>query len=885
MTRSTPHPPAPVTQAAGTRTPWSYWPVPLCLALSLLIVLGLLRLHQQNDQATARARVEAELTLLRLRLEATANATFSPTLSLEAMIQLDGGLSPRRFDELTARAIKRLPHIRSVSAAPDDVVQHIFPLQGNERVLKLDYRGLPEQWQQVQEARRLGRPVIAAPLQLVQGGQGIIQRAPVFLRGADTPNGQHYWGTVSVVADLPQFMASSGLGRGATGELSVALFEADTPGRPGKHLWGPAGLKTAEPVIQIAQLPGANWALLAVPSGGWQTALNWLAPDVLAALLGGLLVSALLGLLVRQRLALSQRNKTLFAEIEQGRQAREQLEASQARFRSLAALASDWVWEQDAELRFSFISRAAEESTEVPTDNVLGHRRWETPNLVPGTDWAAHRATLERRQPFRDFEYAQYASHGELRYLSVSGAPVFDAAGAFQGYRGTGRNVTAARQAEQALRESESALLQARDRLQAVLDAAIEVAIIATDMEGRMILFNRGAEQMLGYREHEMLGRSPALLHRDEEVEARAAELSAQLGRRVQGFDTFVVLALEQGSETREWTYRHRDGHTLAVSLSVSHVRASDGGPLGFLGVARDISRQRLAEQQLRQLNGELESRVQARTAELSEALDHLRLAQDELLRSEKMAALGSLVAGVAHELNTPLGNCLTTASTLDDRTREVRRHFVDNSLRRSALETYFNDAGTAAKIMLHGLGAANELVAHFKQLSVDQTSVQRRSFTLQSVVDDVLSLMRARWKSTPYRVETAIELEQALDGFPGPLGQVLSNLMLNALLHGFEGRNQGLLRISARPLSGQDYELVVEDDGQGMSEEVRRRAFDPFFTTKMGRGGTGLGLNIVYNIVTGVLGGQVELHSAPDQGCRFVFRMPRVAPELTASV
>nr|WP_316639523.1 PAS domain S-box protein [uncultured Roseateles sp.] len=873
---------APASWHGRSRAYWAYWPVLLSAALSTAIVLGLLRLHQQNDAAAARSRVEAELALLRLKLEATAYATFSPTLNLEAMIQLDGDLSAQRFAELTARALKRLPHIRSVSAAPDDVVRHVFPLQGNERVLNLDYRSLPEQWQQVQEARRLGRPVIAAPLQLIQGGQGIIQRAPVFLRDAGRPEGQRYWGAVSVVADLQQFVASSGLADNQA--LELALFEADTPGHPGRHLWGPVALKAARPAIQIAQLPGANWALLAVPRGGWQLGSNWLAPDVLATLLGGVLVCGLLSLLVRQQQALCQRNEALSAEIEQGRLAREQLEESQARFRSLAALASDWVWEQDAELRFTFVSRAAEEATEVHTQTIIGHRRWDSASLAPGVDWTAHRALLERHEPFRDFEYAQYTENGELRHVSISGVPLFDAQGGFQGYRGTGRNITATKQAEQALRESEAALLQARDRLQAVLDAAVEVAIIATDMDGRMILFNRGAERMLGYAEHEMLGQNPALLHLREEVETRAGELATELGRPVQGFETFVLRAMERGSETREWTYRHRDGHTLAVSLSVSHVRARDGGPLGFLGVARDISAQRQAEQQLRQLNAELESRVQARTAELSEALSHLRQAQDELLRSEKMAALGSLVAGVAHELNTPLGNCLTTASTLDERTREVRRHFADNSLRRSTLEAYFEDAGTAAKIMLHGMGTANELVAHFKQLSVDQTSVQRRSFTLQSVVDDVLSLMRARWKATPYRIETAIDLAAKLDGFPGPLGQVLSNLMLNALLHGFEGREQGLLRISARQLSEQDYELIVEDDGQGMSDEVRRRAFDPFFTTKMGRGGTGLGLNIVYNIVTGVLGGQVELHSAPGQGCRFVFRLPRVAPELTGS-
>ncbi|HLO94188.1 MAG TPA: HAMP domain-containing sensor histidine kinase, partial [Burkholderiaceae bacterium] len=228
---------------------------------------------------------------------------------------------------------------------------------------------------------------------------------------------------------------------------------------------------------------------------------------------------------------------------------------------------------------------------------------------------------------------------------------------------------------------------------------------------------------------------------------------------------------------------------------------------------------------------------------------------------------------------NTPLGNCLTTASTLQERTLEVRREFDSGQMRRSSLEGYLKEAGTASDILLRGLDTANELVSHFKQLSVDQTSMQRRPYTLDAVVGDVMSLLRARWKSTPYRLESRLALDEPLDGYPGPLGQVLSNLLLNALLHAFEGRDQGLVRVSARSLSASDYLLVVEDDGIGMSEDVRRRAFDPFFTTKMGRGGTGLGLNIVYNLVCTVLGGSISLHSQAGRGSRFEIRLPKVAP------
>ncbi|MDT8998848.1 PAS domain S-box protein [Paucibacter sp. APW11] len=855
----------------------------LTALLSLLICTGLIQLQQYYQADQERQRVETRLGQLRSQLEGAAQATFSPTLGLEAMIQLDGDLSEERFQALTTRVVRMVPHIRSIVAAPNDIARHVYPLAGNERVQGLDYRSIPQQWQQVQAARKRGAPLLVGPVNLVQGGQGLIQRTPVFLRQDGEERLGHYWGVVSVVADLPRFLAAAGLNDSSG--LDIAVVESSASGTIGRLITGQAAVLSLQPARQLTQLPGAQWMLLAVPAGGWEAEPPWQNPQALAAIFAGVVITTLVFMLNRQSRALQKRNETLSNEIAQGRQAREQLEESQARFRSLAALASDWVWEQDEELRFTYVSRAAEEATEVNTNNVLGFRRWESPSLVPGVDWDAHMAALSRCEAFRDFEYAQYTADGSLRHVSVSGVPIFDADGRFRGYRGTGRNITPAKQAEAALRESQAALVLARDRLQAVLDAAIEVAIIATDMQGRVILFNRGAERMLGYQEEFMLGKSPAMLHLPSEVSARARELSAQLGQTIEGFETFVALPRRDGTESHDWTYLRQDGSTVQVSLNVSMVCGRNGVPLGFLGIARDISAQRRAEAELRTLNAELESRVQSRTAELSEALSHLRQAQDELLRSEKMAALGSLVAGVAHELNTPLGNCLTTASTLDERTRETQRAFAANTLRRSSLEAYLHDAATAAELLLRGLGTANELVTHFKQLSVDQTSAQRRNFRLSAVVGDVLSIMKARWKATPYRIETALALlDDDIDSYPGPLGQVLSNLLLNALLHAFEGREQGLLRISAREVGVDEIELVVEDDGVGMSEEVRRRAFDPFFTTKMGRGGTGLGLNIVYNIITGILGGQVELHSEAGHGCRFVFTLPRVAPELRSA-
>ena len=860
-----------------------YWPVGLSLVLSLLVCATLARLDARQAAEQERQRVAGQLDLLRSRLELAARNTFAPRQSLEAMIQLDGAISEARFALLTEKAIKLYPQVRSIAIAPDDVVRLVYPLPGNERALGLDYRSVPAQWRQVQQARESQAAVLVGPVQLVQGGQGLILRNPVFLRDP-APAPARYWGMVSVVADLDRFMADAGLG--AHPELHLVLSESKGGKEAGRLIWGQSALLKQPPealVQQQVEVPGGHWLLAAQPADGWlDQPFRWESPEVLTAMAAGTVLTLLLALLVWQSRVLQQRNETLAREIHEGLRMRAQLEASEARFRSLAALASDWVWEQDEQLCFTYISRIAEEATEVQSSSVLGHHRWDSPALLPGIDWEEHKARLARHEPFRDFEYAQRTPEGSVRHVSISGVPFFDAEGRFKGYRGTGRNITAAKEAEAALRRSQLELSTARDRLQAVLDAAQEVAIIATDMAGHILLFNRGAEHMLGYTEAELLGRPPACLHEPGEVRQRAAELSRLRGSTVEGFETFVLLARELGSETREWTYLRKDGRPLWVSLSVSHVRGRDGQAIGYLGVARDISAQRAAETQLRQLNAELESRVQQRTLELREALRNLKEAQDGLLRSEKLAGLGSMVAGVAHELNTPLGNCLTTASTLQERTEEIRQEFGSGQMRRSSLEAYLQEAGLACDILLRGLGTANELVSHFKQLSVDQTSMQRRGYELDAVVGDVMSLLRARWKTTPFQLECQLAVPGPLEGYPGPLGQVLGNLLLNALLHAFEGREQGRVKVSAHSLGASDYLLVVEDDGIGMSEDVRRRAFDPFFTTKMGRGGTGLGLNIVYNLVSTVLGGSISLHSEPGQGSRFEIRLPRVAPILT---
>jgi len=432
----------------------------------------------------------------------------------------------------------------------------------------------------------------------------------------------------------------------------------------------------------------------------------------------------------------------------------------------------------------------------------------------------------------------------------------------------------------------EAAVAHANRQLNYVLDAASEIAIISTDVKGIVQMFNRGAEKMLGYRAREQIGiPMPFEIHDSNELIQRSKELSRHYGREIKTTEVLTITPAKLGSETRNWTYICKNGQRLSVSLTVTRVQDSAGKIVGFLGIARDITLQLQAEQALQELNYQLEKRVEERTAELEETnnnlantMHNLQLAQAELVRSEKLTALGDIVAVVAHEINTPIGNCLTVATTLRDRSEELFGEVEQGTIRRSSLSRYMNDSKTGMDILIRGLLRSSELISNFKQVAVDQTSEQRRAFKLDKVVNEVVALMLPMLRKTPYKLSITIPEEIQMDSFPGPIEQIVTNLINNSILHAFDEDQQGHMTLVAEK---QEHHVRLEfsDDGKGIPEHHLNRIFDPFFTTKLGRGGTGLGLNIVHNIVKKMLGGQIEVNSAAGKGTSFVMILPLIAP------
>jgi signal transduction histidine kinase len=302
----------------------------------------------------------------------------------------------------------------------------------------------------------------------------------------------------------------------------------------------------------------------------------------------------------------------------------------------------------------------------------------------------------------------------------------------------------------------------------------------------------------------------------------------------------------------------------------------ADQALLSFVAtqVANSLQRRRSAES-LRLANTQLEQRVQERTRELTNTLNELRDTQGELVRQEKLATLGGLVAGIAHEINTPLGICVTATTHVQGELRNWRKKLEAGTLDGNQLRAIFDELDTAMRILDNNTRRGAELVHSFKQIAVDQSSGKQRTFDLAEYLDEIVLSLKPKLKHSFAKVRVECPADIRMDSFPGALSQVVTNLIMNSLQHGFDGRTQGSIRVTAA-LDGDEVRLDVVDDGIGMSAADLKRYFDPFFTTKRSSGGTGLGAHIVYNQVTSVLGGAIRAESRPGEGLKVHMRLPR---------
>jgi signal transduction histidine kinase len=273
------------------------------------------------------------------------------------------------------------------------------------------------------------------------------------------------------------------------------------------------------------------------------------------------------------------------------------------------------------------------------------------------------------------------------------------------------------------------------------------------------------------------------------------------------------------------------------------------------------------------------EDELRASKEKAESALLELNAAQQNLIDAERLAALGGLVAGVAHEVNNPIGISLTVASSFARRTDQFDAEMRSSTpLRRSQLEEFVRSSRDASQQLVGNLHRAAELIQSFKQVAVDRSHAERRQFSLSEATDQIIASLRPVLKRSPITLSVDVPEGLVVDGFPGSYGQILTNLFLNAANHAFPDGRSGAITISAKPRGNDDIEIIFADNGAGMTPDVQRQAFDPFFTTRRNEGGTGLGLHIVYNLVTQQLGGRMMLESRLGQGTTFRIIMPRAA-------
>ena len=330
-------------------------------------------------------------------------------------------------------------------------------------------------------------------------------------------------------------------------------------------------------------------------------------------------------------------------------------------------------------------------------------------------------------------------------------------------------------------------------------------------------------------------------------------------------------------------TSRQRDYSARAEGSAIHELDIlADSVNIMLFRMQEYMQKQRQAEEQHRKLNASLEDMVNHRTTALKDAnqeliqtLEKLHQFQRQIVQNEKMASLGDMVAGVAHEVNTPIGLGVTASTMMLDRLAIIQKDFENKTLKASAMKRFLDESNENLNIIYRNLNRAAELISSFKQVAVDQTSESSRSFCVEQLVNEILLSLQPRLKKLKHNINVVCDPTLSVETKAGPINQILINLIMNSVIHGFENIEEGTIGISAELVSSNKLKLVYTDNGKGISPEIRKRIFDPFVTTKRGQGGSGLGMHLVYNLVTQALNGSISITSEEGKGVEFSILFP----------
>jgi PAS domain S-box-containing protein len=497
---------------------------------------------------------------------------------------------------------------------------------------------------------------------------------------------------------------------------------------------------------------------------------------------------------------------------------------------------SDTIVWLDKDAKIIYVNDAAEKTLGYSKDELLGMTIHEVDPDFPPHAWLPHLEEIKKAGSLI-FESHHRKKDGTIFPVEVT-CNYFEHDGSIYSFA-FNRDITERKKIEEALKLTQFSVDRASENL------------FWLDENARLIYVNDSACSTLGYSRDELLSMT---IHEVDPDFPREAWLP------------HIEELRKAGSLTFESRHKTKDGRAFPVEVTGNYIEYN--GRFYSFAFDHDISERKRVESELEQYRKHLEKLVEERTAELRQAME-------QLVQSEKLAALGHLVAGVAHELNTPLGNTRMVASTLSEDLVLFEKALQGDNLRRSDLETFLNRSREAVKLLESNSSRAAELIGQFKQVAIDQTSMRRRKFNLLTTMNELLATLQPQFRHTSHIVEIGISPDIDIDSYPGPLGQVIANLAGNSLLHAFNGIDKGIIRIDAEK-TGQDYITInYSDNGCGIPEENRKRIFEPFYTTRLGQGGSGLGLYIVYNLVTGVLGGSITIDPGCREGVSFIIKIP----------
>nr|WP_225444618.1 ATP-binding protein [Pseudomarimonas arenosa] len=588
---------------------------------------------------------------------------------------------------------------------------------------------------------------------------------------------------------------------------------------------------------------------------------------------------------MNQRLAVNLNSLT--QELSQRREAEAELRASEERLSTLIDQLPGTVYRcrwQPA-WQMLFISAQAKQLTGYKPAALIGDQSLSYASLIAADDFESTREKIEQAvregRPF-EVHYRLFHRDGSLHWVWERGQAHYGAEHEVQWLDGVLFDISEARRAElliTTLRES--------------IDHQIGGDYFSSLGQAIRNALRMSAAFILRYRPGQPLQRLTTSADDDQSTEALVEILRPLFEQIVERGE----LLLERGLHRQHPSVGHGIDGIVGIAL-----RNTAAIPIGVLAVVHrhpitdgsaalellrlcaprtvaEIERAE-AQAQLQTLAEQLEQRVEQRTAELRTSHQQLSQAMDQVMNSEKLASLGSLVAGVAHELSTPIGNALTSATALHSLMRVFSKESSSGQLRRSSLDRFVSEGQEAGELIERNLHRAAELINHFKQVAVDQTSARRRRFDLNTTLQEVLTTLRPQLKRTTHRIECEVPPGIEFDSFPGPLEQVITNLITNSLDHAFPNARCGTISIRAESL-GASARIEYRDDGVGVPSEYLRRVFDPFFTTRLGSGGSGLGLYLVHNLVRGVLAGSLRMESTEGSGTSFYIELPLQPPQL----